>query len=499
MNLLTLLDMVAEGHGERVALGSDSAGLTGARLRDQAYTGASFVRTYDVETVVFMGENGPAFPLALFAAAAAGVPLLPLNYRLAPEQLHAAVARQGRTLLITDDAALSGLDNVVRTVGLREWLAVCAARPQTLAAPAQPDADDVAVLLLTSGTTAAPKSAVLRHRHLTAYVLGSVEFGGSDPDEAVIVSVPPYHIAAIANLLSNLYSGRRVVYLEHFTAAGWLGAVTAQRVTHAMLVPTMLTRIVDELERPGAPVPTTLRSLSYGGARLPLTVLERALTLLPHTGFVNAYGLTETSSSVAVLGPDDHRQALSSTDPAVRARLGSVGCPLPSVDIEIRDASGRPCPPGSVGMIYVKGAQVAGEYRETGPVTDADGWFATRDEGHLDAGGYLFVRGRADDTIIRGGENIAPAEIEAVLQRHPDVRDVAVVGIADEEWGHRIGAFVVLKPDAPATEDDLRAFVRSRLRSSKTPDEIRFLDELPHTPTGKILRRELLAYVPQSA
>ncbi|MGA5702456.1 class I adenylate-forming enzyme family protein [Peterkaempfera bronchialis] len=499
MNLLTLLDMVAAGHGDRLALGTAQNGLTGEQLRDQAYAGASQVTAQDIDTVVFMGENGPAFPLALFAAAAAGVPLLPLNYRLAREQLHDAVARQGRTLLISDDTALADLGNVVRAIGLRDWTELCAGHPPTPAAPVQPDPDEVAVLLLTSGTTAAPKSAVLRHRHLAAYVLGSVEFGAADADEAVIVSVPPYHIAAVANLLSNLYSGRRVVYLETFTATAWLETVAAERVTHAMLVPTMLARIVDELERGDTPAPTTLRSLSYGGARLPSTVLERALTLLPGTGFVNAYGLTETSSSVAVLGPEDHRRALDSEDPDVRARLGSVGRPLPSVAIEIRDEAGQPCPPGAIGMIYVKGAQVAGEYRESGPVTDADGWFATRDEGHLDAEGYLFVRGRADDTIIRGGENIAPAEIEAVLQRHPDVRDAAVVGIPDEEWGQRIGAFIVLKPGASATEDGMRAFVRQRLRSSKTPDAVHFLDELPHTPTGKVLRRELLAQAPQPA
>jgi acyl-CoA synthetase (AMP-forming)/AMP-acid ligase II len=499
VNLLTLLDIVAAGHGDRLALGTAAAGLTGEQLRDRAYAGASHVLSQDVETVVFMGENGPAFPLALFAASAAGVPLLPLNYRLGHEQLAAAVAKQGRVLMISDDTSLASLDNVVRSIGMREWVNLCAELPPVGEAPVQPDPDDLALLLMTSGTTAAPKSAVLRHRHLAAYVLGSVEFGGSDADQAMIVSVPPYHIAAVANLLSNLYSGRRVVYLEKFTAEGWLETVVAERITHAMLVPTMLARIVEELERGDARKPTTLRSLSYGGARLAPAVLERALSLLPQAGFVNAYGLTETSSSVAVLGPEDLREAVASDDPDVRARLGSVGRPLPSVSIEIRDPFGQPSPPGVIGMIYVKGPQVAGEYRESGSLTDADGWFATRDEGYLDADGYLFVRGRADDTIIRGGENIAPAEIESVLHRHPDVADVAVVGIPDEEWGQRIGAFVVLKPGSSTTQDEVRGFVRERLRSSKTPDAVYFLDELPHTPTGKILRRELVSKLPLPA
>jgi acyl-CoA synthetase (AMP-forming)/AMP-acid ligase II len=177
----------------------------------------------------------------------------------------------------------------------------------------------------------------------------------------------------------------------------------------------------------------------------------------------------------------------------VRARLGSVGRPLPGVEIKVRTADGVTCAPGQTGQIYVRGAQVAGEYRETGPVTDGDGWFSTRDEGYLDAGGFLFVRGRADDTIIRGGENIAPAEIEEVVLQIPEVAEVAVAGLPSEEWGQRIGAFIVLKPGAALTDEQVRAFVQARLRSAKSPDVVVFVRELPTTPTGKVLRRSLLA------
>jgi acyl-CoA synthetase (AMP-forming)/AMP-acid ligase II len=492
MNLLTLLDMVAEGQGDHVVLGPSEGGLSGAQLRARAYAAAAHVRDLAVDTVVFMAENGPAFPLALFAAAGAGVPMLPLNYRLDHAHLVAAVEAQGRVLLISDDDTLSDRANVVEAITTGEWLEYCAGLPAQLDPPCQPATDDIAILLMTSGTTAAPKSAVLRHRHVTSYVLSTVEFAGSDPDEAMVVSVPPYHIAAVANLLSNLYSGRRVVYLERFTARGWIDLVNAEHVTHAMLVPTMLARIVDELETSDAVTPTSLRSLSYGGAKMSPAVLERALRLLPGVDFVNAYGLTETSSTIAVLGPDDHRIALASDDQDVRARLGSVGRPLPSVEIEVRDADGVVCGTGEIGFIFVRGPQVAGEYRESGKLTDEDGWFATRDEGYMDSDGFLFVRGRADDTIIRGGENIAPAEIEHVLHQHPALADAAVAGVPDDEWGHRIAAFVVLKDGHSATEDEIRDFVKSRLRSSKTPDSVAFMTELPHTPTGKLLRRQLV-------
>jgi acyl-CoA synthetase (AMP-forming)/AMP-acid ligase II len=327
---------------------------------------------------------------------------------------------------------------------------------------------------------------------LAAYVLDSVEFSGADAGDAVVVSVPPYHIAAVANLLSNLYAGRRIVYLDKFTPAGWLSTVTEEGVSHAMVVPTMLSRIVDELEA-GATPPRTLRSLSYGGAPLAPSILHRALKQLPDVGFVNAYGLTETSSSIAVLGPDDHRAAAASDDPATRSRLGSVGRPLPSVEVQIRNAAGEVAGPGEIGAIHVRGPQVAGEYRQGGSRIDAEGWFPTRDEGFLDAEGYLFVRGRADDTIIRGGENIAPAEIEETIHQLPGVSEAVVVGIPDEEWGQRIGAFVIRRPGADLSEDGIREYVRSLLRSSKTPDVVTFVDELPRTPTGKIIRRELVA------
>lgn len=494
MNLLTILDMVAAGHDDRLVLGTPDHGLTGGQLAERGRRGGLHLTGTRARTVVYLGENGLAFPLGLFAAAFAGIPFLPLNYRLAREQLVAAIAKQEQPFVIADDPSLVDPAVAAGTVGVREWIDLLAqpSLGEGVEPVPEPDDGDEAVLLMTSGTTAAPKSAVLRHRHLVSYVLGTVEFGSADEGDAVIVSVPPYHIAAVANLLSNLYSGRRIVYLDRFTAAAWLDLVEREGVTHAMVVPTMLARIVDELEAGDQAAPARLRSLSYGGAPLAPSVLHTALRLLPDTGFVNAYGLTETSSSIAVLGPDDHREAASSDDPAVRARLGSVGRPLPGIEIGIRDDDGTPCAPGEVGHIYVRGAQVAGEYRETGRLVDADGWFSTRDEGFIDTDGFLHIRGRADDTIIRGGENIAPAEIEDVIQQIPGVAQAAVVGLPDAEWGHRIGAFIVVAPGTELSEDEVRAFVRARLRSSKTPEVVTFLDELPYTPTGKIVRRHLI-------
>ncbi|MGW2520651.1 class I adenylate-forming enzyme family protein [Streptomyces sp. NPDC001617] len=490
MNIAMLLDMAVAGDPDRVAIGPRGSGTTRAELRRTAAGVAAVVHRSGARELVFAGVNGQAFPMLLFGAALAGVPLVPVNYRLSTEALTSLLEHTEKPLVVADEAfvgvfAEAGLDVCTPEALLTEGLA---AEP---AEGLEGSPDDPAVLLFTSGTTAAPKAAVLRHRHLTSYVLQTVDFASAAPDDAVLAAVPPYHVAGIGSVLSNLYAGRRMVHLGTFEPGAWLDLVRSEGITSAMVVPTMLARIVEHLNGGMAGVPT-LRALAYGGARMPHTVLEAALHAFPDTGFTNAYGLTETSSTIALLGPDDHRAALSSGDPAVRARLRSAGRMVPGVEAQIRDASGGVRPPGVPGELWVRGPQVSGEYKGAAALLDTDGWFHTRDLAHFDAEGYLFIEGRADDTIIRGGENIAPAEVEDVLLRHVAVREAAVVGVPDEEWGERIAAFVVTHDGAAVDAETLRAWVRTHLRGSKTPDAVVFRDQLPYTPTGKLLRRRLV-------
>ena len=486
MHLSSLLEMVESGFDDRVLLGTADAPVTGAQLGDLARRGAAtLVGRYDA--LVYAGENHPLLPVALLSAAWAGVRFVPVNYRLEDHHLNALVGREPNALVLADEQTVGRI-----TAGATlfdDWLADLPAAAEDIE-PAFDD-DEIAVVLYTSGTTSEPKSALLRHRHLMAYLLGSVEFGGADADEAVLVSVPPYHVAGIANMLSNLFAGRRLVYLRHFDAELWLTTVRAERISHAMVVPTMLVRLVDALQGSAAGVPS-LRSLSYGGSKVAERVVRAALAAFGDTGFVNAYGLTETASTVALLGPDDHRAALTSNDPAVQRRLSSAGQVLPSIEVEIRGDADEPLPPGEVGIIHLRGEQIAGEYATTGSVLDAEGWFCTRDRGSVDADGYLFIEGRADDTIIRGGENIAPAEIEEVLYAHAAVSEACVVGVPDDEWGQRIVAVVVLRPGFRVEAAELQELVRHELRGSKAPDRVVFRHSLPHTETGKLLRRVVL-------
>jgi acyl-CoA synthetase (AMP-forming)/AMP-acid ligase II len=497
MNLMDLLDMAVAGYPDRVALGRrGQLELTYSDILQRAFAGAACVRAAGATRLVYVAPNGPGFPIALFAAAAAGVPLAPINYRLSESQLTGMLQQQQPALTIADgDAATIASSCSPLVLTPREWLTI-SSQPGDVPAPMwDEEGDTAAVLLYTSGTTAEPKLAVLRHRHLTAYIVSAVDFASAEPDEAALLSVPPYHIAGIANVLSNIYAGRRLVPLESFSPSTWLATAREEMVTHAMIVPTMLARIVDEAETtfPADRGIPSLQTLAYGGAHVSPSVLERALRLFPAVGFVNAYGLTETSSTIAVLGPEDHRTALSTSDPVLRARLKSVGQPVPGVEIQIRGDDGVELQPGASGDIWVRGEQVSGEYLGHGASLDDDGWLITRDRGFLDGGGYLFVEGRVDDTIIRGGENVAPSEIEDVINRHPSVQESVVVGVHDPEWGQRIVAVVIPREGLSVTVDEIRGWVRSALRSSKTPDRVEFWHSLPHTETGKLLRRQVAA------
>ncbi len=488
MHIGLVLEMASEGLGERIALGSAQGGLTFAQVLARSRAAGAELARRDIGTIAYVGLNSEAFPIALFASAWAGRPFAPLNYRLPDADLRRILGRTAPGLAIVDDDLIHRVAGV-EGVTLMTRSAFLAAARQTQASPdAQPpDPESVAVLLFTSGTTGEPKAAVLRHRHLTSYVISTVDFMGAAGDEAALISVPPYHIAAVSAALTSTYVGRRTVHLEAFTPEDWVRVAREERITHAMVVPTMLGRILDLLEREGGTLPH-LRHLSYGGGRMPAPTIERALHLLPHVSFVNAYGLTETSSTIAVLTPEDHRAAVANSDPRARARLASVGRPLPTIELEIRDPTGKPVQRGQEGEIWVRGEQVSGEYLHKKALRP-DGWFPTNDCGWLDEEGFLFLGGRLDDVIVRGGENISPGEIEDVLRGHPDVEDVAVIGLPDVEWGERIIAVVVSR--GAGQPQALRQWVRERLRSTKTPEQIVYRTALPYTETGKLLRRAL--------
>lgn len=411
MRVPLILELARESIPERIAIEGLAGSLSYAQLDENARRIAACIAEMPIASVGYLGPNTPAFPITLFGSAIAGRPFSPLNYRLTDDKLRALVARLAPCVVIADATMMSRVEgmNGVTVLTLDDLLR-SEAQQGSQSGTEYPETE-IAVMLFTSGTTGEPKAAMLKHQNLTSYVMQSVEFLGAAEEEATLVSVPPYHIAAVSSMLTSIYSGRRIVQLDVFTPASWVASVQRFGVTHAMLVPTMLGRVLDQIEAESLPLPS-LRSLAYGGGRMPGSTIRRALELLPEVEFTNAYGLTETSSTVSLLGPEDHALARSG-DAAALHRLGSVGKPIAGINIQIRDTNGALVAAGEPGEVWVSGDQVSGEYVGASH-NDAEGWFPTKDRGWFDEQGYLFIDGRLDDIIVRGGENISPVRLRIV-------------------------------------------------------------------------------------
>ena len=489
MNIALFLQMAAEACPNRCALTHEGSNYSYSELHIAAKCAANKFLSSECKFVSLIGESSPAVPIALMGAAMAGIPYVPINYRLSEKQILELLARIDPVYLITENSKLSDLSSHRILQESNKFLTdVFEVNEPELNYVEDPSA--VAVQLFTSGTTGNPKAAILRHEHLVSYILGSVEFMSALEEEATLVSVPPYHIAGISALMSSIYACRHIIQLPNFDPAEWLRLCSREKVTSAFLVPTMLTRIIETLSNSDYDQLNleSLKSIAYGGGKMPLPIIEQALVKFPNVSFTNAYGLTETSSTITLLDPEDHREAMASKDNEIRARLCSVGKPLPSIQLEIRGEYGEQLDALETGEIYVRGPQVSGEYQGFN-VLKNDGWFPTRDSGYLDKYGFLYLAGRVDDVIVRGGENISPGEIEDLMHRHPAIRDVAAVGIPSEEWGEAVALAVVLVTEAKITEEEISSHIQQHLRSSRVPEVIRFYSDLPYNETGKLLRR----------
>ena len=334
-----------------------------------------------------------------------------------------------------------------------------------------------AVVLFTSGTTGTPKAVPLTHEQLGPRI--SAFAPAVEPVPAVsIMSVPLVHIGGMLGLLVALAKGSTTVVLTRFDAGEWLASVERYDVTTAFLVPTMLYRI---LEHPAFSKTDlgSLVSLSYGAAPATPELIRRTMEALPGVDLMNTFGQTETMGSITALGPGDHPPE----------RLASVGKPLPGVEVRIvHPTTGEDVDTGTVGELWVR-SDVVVVAQGPGEVDSPDGWFRTGDMVSADAEGYLFPSGRLSDTINRGGEKFAPSEVEEVVRAHPAVRDVAAVGVADPEMGHRVGVAVVTSE--PLGLEELRTFCQGRIANFKQPERLLIVEELPITDFGKVDRKEL--------
>lgn len=509
MNVGVLLELPALMAPEQPIISDGGRRLTFAELAAAAGRRSAALARLGVgpgDRVGIFAVNSIDVVELLFATVAVGAVAVPMNFRAgAPEATH-LVADSG-VRVIYADARYAELIDEVRCHSVEHVVVFGseADRAETSGAfdvSTEVDDDAVAILIYTSGTTALPKGVPLTHGALSALVLESGEVADGTEHGRTLIAVPLYHVAGLSALLRSVYGGRRVSLMAQFEPRAWMERVLQDEVTHAFLVPTMLAKVLAAPESDGFS-PPSLQVLSYGAAPMPLTLIRRAIARFPGVGFIGAYGMSETTSTVSVLDESDHRVDLGAgEDDEKLKRLASVGRAVAGVEIGIATATREILPAGEVGEVCLRTARTMEGYWSGGDESgkgsrDASGWLHTGDLAYMDDDGYVFLVGRDSDMIIRAGENIAPLEIEEALTAHPDVVEAAVVGLPDEEWGERVEAAVVLRPTCDLHEADLLDLCRE-LASFKRPQRVAVLAELPQTSTGKLIRRDLIAMLSAS-
>ncbi|ORV85656.1 acyl-CoA synthetase [Mycobacterium interjectum] len=476
MNTGTILDAAASGDPARTALIIDgrfiSYGDLAATVRRCA--AALAARGVVAGQRVAVVDNGSLLSVAtLLGAARIGAAAALMNPALTPPELQGLLKNAGCA-----EVAVAGEPYVerLRDAGAPTVLTESDLDDEERApAPLAGDTDDRdALVLFTSGTTGLPKAVGITGRRLAARITGMAAPFRAEAKPAVgMMCVPFFHVGGALGTLGGLYSGNTSVVQPRFDAGEWLRLVSQHRVATTFMVPTMLQRILDHPDFPNADL-TSLVAIAYGAAAAPITLVRRAMAALPHVAFANVFGQTETLGAYTTLLPGDHR------DPS---RAGSVGRPLPGVEVRVVDpATGNDVAAGTVGELWVHSTQNV-----------TDGWLRTGDLARQDPDGYLFPSGRLADTINRGGEKFGPVEVEEALRSHPAVSDVAVAGLADEELGQRVGAAVVAC--APVTLEQLRAHCRELIAYFKLPERLAIVDQIPYNATGKVSRRQIAALI----
>jgi long-chain acyl-CoA synthetase len=482
MNAGHAIDPPVDVVPDRVALVVGDKPCTYRELEESTRRVASALASSGVgpgDRVALVDLGGVLAVATILACARLGAASAQMNAYLTSAELGQLVELVGAEVGVAGDDYLDGLAAAVGGPVLSA--ATIAGADPAGAPPTVGDPDDTALVLFTSGTTGLPKPVSISHRVLAdrlAYYGRPIDPGS--PQVVDMMSAPIFHIGGTLGLLVSLHQGKRLVVLPRFDAGTWLAQVERHQVAQTFVVPTMLRRILDHPDFATTDL-SSLRALSYGAAAAPVDLVRRALAALPGVDFSNTFGQTETLGAYASLTPDDHRRG---------DRFGSVGRPLPGVEVRIVDPSTRqPLPDGRTGEFWVRAAQ-----------NTTDEWLRTGDTGWRDDEGYLFLAGRISDTINRGGEKFGPVEVEEVLRTHPLVVDVGVVGVPDEELGERVGAVVVAS--GPVSPEELVAHCADRLATYKVPEFVVLADELPTSVLGKLdrsgLRARLVSAPPSS-
>jgi long-chain acyl-CoA synthetase len=485
-------DVVAVRHGAReltyAELDARSNRLAQALLAGGLEPGAR---------VAYLGRTAPEVLELLLAASKVGAVIVPVNWRLSPRELAGVLGDARAPVLIADAEYARTAERLVAEATHPIRLVVVsdehpAAYEPWLSAhePADPggrgEPGDVIVQMYTSGTTGAPKGVLTTHANLAAAAHTS-RWWGFDERSVSLTPLPMFHIGGIGWAYCGLWHGATTVLVSEFRPEPVLDILERQAVTNAIFVPTMLQMLAAV---PGAADRdfSALRTIVYGASPITTTVLKAALRTF-HSDLLGLYGLTESTGAVIELGAADH---------AREHLLRSAGRPYPWVELRVVDpATGADRSPREVGEVWLRAPNVMTGYfdrpEETAAAITPEGWLRTGDGGYIDDEGFLFLTDRVKDMIVSGGENVYPIEVEDVLAEHPDVSDVAVIGVPDDRWGEAVKALVIPRDGSDPAPEQLVAFARTRLAAYKLPRSIDFVDDFPRTPTGKVRKRDLRA------
>jgi len=502
-------------HPDAVAAYDGERSITFAEFADRVMRVASALRDLGVrpgDRVAVLMLNSLRYFELYHAVPLAGAIIVPINIRWNPAEIVFGLSDSGTRLLVADDffariapalsASLPELQylfagNGACPTGMADYEArLAAASPASLDGPF-PDDNDVVALFYTSGTTGGPKGVMLTHKNLYANAVNGTVALAITKDWVWLHAAPMFHVADATVVYSLVMRGGRSCFIPAFDPEACLQAIERYRVTHTFVVPAMLNAMVNHpaFERYDT---SSLRMMGYGASPMPLDLLRRAQEKL-RCPFAQGYGLTESSPGLTYLGPEDH--TLDNAGERF-APVKSAGRAMMGVELRVVDAMDRELPPGEAGEIVARGDNIMKGYWNQ-PAITADtlrgGWLHTGDIGTFDARGYLYVLDRKKDMIKPGGENVYSPEVEAMIASHPEVLEVAVIGLPDEKWGEAIKAVVARRPGSALSEADLIEYCREGMAHFKCPTTVDFVETLPKGGTGKVQKTVLRARYQESA
>ncbi len=510
MNVGKLLTKSAQSFPENLAIAHGSKSLTYAQFDARANQFANALRRLGVgagDNVALLMYNCSEMLEAMFACFKAGCGAVPINFRLHPREFSFIIDHsEAKAVVITSEFNESLMDIRKEIPQARHIITVSGARGELLAyetllasesadfEDADVDPTDLAWLFYTSGTTGMPKGAMLTHRNLLAMTMSCYAdmFRGIDSDDATLHAAPLSHgsgLYALPNV--GKASAHIIPDSKSFDPELVLKCIEEHQVTNMFVAPTMLKRLIDSPAVDHCEL-SSLKSMIYGGAPMLVEDLMKAMKKLGPC-LVQLYGMGETPMTISYLSHQDH---VLTGSPEQMKRLGSAGFARTDVEVKVFDGDDNELPPLKMGEIVTRSDLVMKGYWRNPEATSETlrgGWLHTGDMGYIDEQGYVFIMDRSKDMIISGGENIYPREIEEVIIQHPAVREVAVIGVPDEEWGEAIKAVVAVASGQEATEDDLIEFCREHIASYKKPKSVDFVDELPKNNNGKIVKKDLRA------